>query len=377
MPRDRIYLSPPDVTSLERDSLLEAFDSGWIAPVGPHLQAFEVALADYVGVERAVALASGTAALHLALREFGVRSGGRVYCSTLTFAGSANAICHCGAEPVFIDSAESSWCMDPDLLAEQLESDERHGRLPQAIEVVDIYGQCADWDAIGKLGERYGVPLLEDAAEALGATYGERRAGALGRAAALSFNGNKMATTSGGGAFLTNDPDLADRVRFLATQAREPDIGYLHREIGFNYRLSNLCAALGLAQLQRLDSMIERRREIFSRYEEALSGISEVAFMPEPEYGRSTRWLTCLVLSPEAPCSSTELIEALTAENIEARPVWRPMHCQPVFERHACRNRGVAERLSANGVCLPSGSSLAPADQERVIAVTLRRLTGE
>lgn len=368
----RIYLSPPDMTDIERQALLDAFDSGWVAPVGPHLKAFEEALCAQTGAAHAVALASGTAALHLALREAGVGPGDRVYCSTLTFVASVNTIRYCGAEPVLIDCEKRSWQMDPELLADALARDATQGRLPQAVQVVDVYGQCADWASITRLCNEYGVALVEDASEALGATCEGRGAGTFGRAAALSFNGNKVITTSGGGALLTNDAALADRTRFLATQAREPVREYLHRETGYNYRLSNLLAGLGLGQMQRLPAMIERRRAIFRRYKQELEACG-VAFMPEAPWGRGTRWLTCLTLE-NAACSAAELIDALEAENIEARPVWRPMHRQPVCDGVETFNRGVADRLYETGVCLPSGSSLSDDDQSRVIAVIRQRL---
>jgi len=375
MPSKRIYLSPPDVTSQERDALMAAFDSGWIAPVGPHLEAFEEALADYVGVRRAVGLASGTAALHLALKELGVSEGDRVYCSTLTFVASANAIRYCGAQPVFIDSEEASWCLDPGLIADQLAVDARRGTLPKAIEVVDIYGQCADWGALRALADEYEVPLIEDASEALGATHGNRKAGALGTLGTVSFNGNKIATTSGGGAVLTDDEALAERIRRLATQARLPGAGYWHEEVGYNYRLSNLLAAVGVAQLSRLDTMIARRREIFDRYFAELGGYPGITFMPEAPFGRSNRWLTCILIDEGAAHPSSAVIEALEAANIEARPVWRPMHLQPLYSSFPCVNRGVAERFARQGVCLPSGSVMSPEQQGRVIAV-IRSLWG-
>ncbi|GHC04700.1 aminotransferase class I/II-fold pyridoxal phosphate-dependent enzyme [Cerasicoccus arenae] len=375
MSPSRIFLSSPDMTPTEREALLAAFDSGWIAPVGPHLKQFEEALCAVTGVEHAVALSSGTAALHLALLEAGVGLGDRVYCSTLTFIASVNAIRYCGAEPVFIDSEAQSWQIDPDILAEMLKRDAARGQLPKAVQVVDVYGQCANWDAIIPLCERYGVSVVEDASEALGATYQGRGAGSFGRAAALSFNGNKIVTTSGGGALLTNDPKIAEHARHLATQARAPVREYLHHEVGYNYRMSNLLAGLGLAQVSRLDSMINRRRAIFDRYFDELGNAPGVDFMPEATWGRCNRWLTCLTLGKAAACTSTEMIDALEAENIEARPVWQPMHRQPACAGYETLNRGVADRLFETGVCLPSGSSLSAEQQGRVIAVARERLS--
>ncbi|MEO0794237.1 MAG: aminotransferase class I/II-fold pyridoxal phosphate-dependent enzyme [Verrucomicrobiota bacterium] len=369
MPPSRVFLSPPDVSDVERNALLAAFDSGWIAPVGPELAAFETDISKAIGVQHVVALSSGTAALHLALKELGIGMGDRVYCSTLTFVASANAIRYCGAEPVFIDSDAKSWCMDPNLLADQLARDAERGQLPKAVEVVDIYGQCADYQTISNLCQRYEIPLIEDASEALGATHEMGAAGSFGEAAVLSFNGNKMITTSGGGAFLTNNADLAERVRFLSTQAREPVREYLHREVGYNYRLSNVLAALGRAQLGRLEGFIARRREIFERYQAELSILPGVGFMPEAEWGRSNRWLTCVTLEKDAPCGRDQIIDALEAENIEARPVWRPMHQQPAFSGSQAVLNGVSDGLFAQGLCLPSGSSLNDDDQSRVIDV--------
>ncbi|MGE9294956.1 MAG: DegT/DnrJ/EryC1/StrS family aminotransferase [Puniceicoccales bacterium] len=372
MTQPRIYLSPPDVGEEERKALLEAFDSGWIAPVGPHLHQFERSLADMCGVQHAVALSSGTAALHLALRESGVGPGDRVYCSTLTFVASANAIRYCGAEPVFIDCDKASWCLDPELLRAQLQKDDARGTLPKAIEVVDIYGQCADWESITAIAGEFGVTLIEDASESLGATCGNRYSGSFGWAAAFSFNGNKLATTSGGGALVTDDEALATRVRHLATQAREPDRGYLHREMGYNYRLSNLLAGMGLAQLRRTGGMIARRRAIFERYQKALGELPGLTFMPEAPWGQNVRWLTVVELGADAPTTADKLIAALEAENIEARPVWRPMHRQPLYTNCEYANNGVADRLAERGVCLPSGSGMSEEQQDRVIESVLQ-----
>ncbi|WP_309381791.1 aminotransferase class I/II-fold pyridoxal phosphate-dependent enzyme [Cerasicoccus frondis] len=371
---DRIYLSAPDMTSIERDALLAAFDSGWVAPMGPHLTEFEEALCRITGAGHAVALASGTAALHLALLECGVTPGDRVYCSTLTFVASVNAIRYCGATPVFIDCESRSWQMDPGLLAEALKRDAASGHLPKAVQVVDVYGQCADYDAIEKLCGEYGVTLVVDASEALGATHGERGAGSIGQAAVLSFNGNKLVTTSGGGALLTNDEKIAAHARHLATQARAPVREYLHHEIGYNYRMSNLLAGLGLGQLSRLEAIIARRRAIFNRYLEALGAVDGVSFMPEAPWGRCNRWLTCLTLEERAHCTASDLIDALEAENIEARPVWRPMHRQPVCAEFEVIGGSVADRLYETGVCLPSGGGMTAEQQDRVIAVAGRCL---
>ena len=364
----RIYLSPPDMSDRERASLMAAFDSNWIAPLGPEVDAFERELAVRTGVSAAAALSSGTGALHLALILLDVGSGDEVWTSTLTFAATVNAIRYVGATPVFVDSERATWNMDPALLREALHDAAVRGSLPKAVVVVDLYGQCADYDAILAACEEHGVPVIEDAAEALGATYRNRPAGSFGAIGVLSFNGNKIMTTSGGGALLSDDTALVARARHLASQARRPAAHYEHEEIGYNYRLSNLLAAVGRAQLARLDGFVERRREINRRYRAALEAIDGVAFLPEAPAGRSTCWLTCVLLDEERLGVGPEQIrEHLEAHNIEARPVWKPMHLQPVFR--GCRVVGgaVAQDLFRRGLCLPSGSTLSEEAQRRVV----------
>ena len=364
----RIYLSPPDMTGAEREALLRAFDSNWIAPLGPEVNAFERELAERVGVADAAALSSGTAALHLALVLLEVGAGDEVWTSTLTFAATANAIRYVGATPVFIDSERETWNMDPELLSEALREAATKGRLPKAVVVVDLYGQCADYEPILAACNEYEVPVVEDAAEALGATYRGRAAGSFGVIGTLSFNGNKIITTSGGGALVADDAALVERARYLASQARRPAAHYQHDEVGYNYRLSNLLAALGRAQLGRLDELIERRRRIHRRYREALECIDGIAFLPEPPGSQSNAWLTCIVLDESRlGVGPTQVREHLETQNIEARPVWKPMHLQPVFE--SCRSIGgaVAEDLFGRGLCLPSGSALGEDSQNRAI----------
>jgi dTDP-4-amino-4,6-dideoxygalactose transaminase len=365
----RIYLSPPDVGEVERQLLLDAFDSRWIAPLGSHVDAFEQEFAAVVGVPYAVALSSGTAALHLSLETLGVRRGDEVLTSTLTFAATANAVTYVGARPIFIDASPDTWTIDPDLLEEELTRRTRLGRMPAAVMTVDLYGQCCDYDRITRLCERHGVPLIEDAAEALGASYGSRPAGSFGQCAAFSFNGNKIITTSGGGMLVSHSSRVVERARHLASQARDRAPHYEHSEIGFNYRLSNLLAALGRGQLGSLREKVARRRAIRARYEEALGRCPGIGFLPEAAYGRSNAWLTCMTVDPAAFGASREDIRLhLLSQNIESRPVWKPMHLQPVFR--ACRVRGgeVAARLFERGLCLPSGSAMSVADQARVIA---------
>lgn len=364
----RIYLSPPDMSAAERAALLSAFDSNWIAPLGPEVDAFESDLARRVGVSDAAALSSGTAALHLALVLLEIGAGDEVWTGTLTFSATANAIRYVGATPVFIDSERESWNLDPALLSDALREAAKRGALPKALIVVDLYGQCADYDLICSACAEYGVPVIEDAAEALGATYDGKPAGSFGTIGALSFNGNKIITTSGGGALLSDDPTLVERARHLAAQAKQPTPHYEHVEVGYNYRLSNLLAALGRAQLSRLDAFIERRREINDRYREALGGIEGITFLSEAPRRRSTFWLTCMLLdSVRLGASTSKVREHLEALNIEARPVWKPMHLQPVYR--GCRMIGgtVAEELFHTGLCVPSGSSLSDESQERVL----------
>lgn len=367
---DRIYLSPPHMSGDEIKLIQEAFESNWIAPLGPHVDAFERELAAVAGVGHAAALSSGTGGLHLALQILGVKPGDEVLTSTLTFSASANATTYVGASPVFIDADSDSWNLDPDLLEEELKELASHSRLPGAIIAVDLYGQSADYGRIEALCEQYEVPLIEDAAEALGASCNGRPAGGFGRCGIFSFNGNKIITTSGGGALVSDDREMVERARFLATQARDPAPHYEHSQIGYNYRMSNLLAALGRGQLRVLVERVAARRLNYEHYFEALSELPGIEFMPEAPYGTATRWLTCLTIDPaEFGANREDVREALEAVNIEARPVWKPMHLQPVYS--GCRRRGglVAERLFELGLCLPSGSALRAGDRERIIDV--------
>ncbi len=365
----RVYLSPPHVFGEERALVDEAFSTNWIAPLGPHVDAFERELSCTVGVANAVALSSGTAGLHLAMRLLDVKPGDEVICSSLTFSASANPIMYERATPVFVDS-DATWTIDPNLLEEALKSGQQRGARTKGVIAVDLYGQCADYDAISGICERFGVPLVEDAAEALGAIYRGRPSGGFGCLGVFSFNGNKIITTSGGGMLVSADKALVDRARFLATQARDPATHYEHTTVGFNYRLSNVLAAIGRAQLRTLSERVAARRGIFQRYVEGLGALPGVAFMSEAPYGTSNRWLTCLTIDPAAFGGTREDVRlALEAENIESRPIWKPMHLQPVFA--GCRMYGGSnsEHLFAQGLCLPSGSSLTATDQDRVISI--------
>jgi pyridoxal phosphate-dependent aminotransferase EpsN len=366
----RTYLSSPHMSGEELALIQQAFDENWVAPLGPHVDAFERELAAYVGVSHAAALSSGTAALHLALRLLGVQRGDDVICSSLTFSASANPIVYEGANPVFIDAERATWNMDPALLAEELDDAARRGKRPKAVIVVDLYGQSADWSPIREACARHDVPIIEDAAEALGADYHGRKCGTFGRIGVFSFNGNKIITTSGGGMLVSDDKVLVERARFLATQARDPAPHYEHSTVGFNYRLSNICAAIGRAQLRVLEDRVAARRRVFARYEEAFRDLPGIAFMPEAPFGRANRWLTCIVVDPVAFGATREDIRlALAEKDIEARPVWKPMHLQPVFAGARMRGGAVSEDLFARGLCLPSGSNLAADAQDRVIDV--------
>lgn len=367
-PGRRVHLSPPHLTGGERAFLDDALESGWIAPLGPHVDAFEEAMASEVGTEHAVALSSGTAALHLALRLAGVGPGDEVLVPSLTFVASVNPIRYLGAEPVFLDSETASWNLDPELLRDALADRARRNRIPAAVVVVHLYGQTADLEPILALCRDYGVPVVEDAAEALGARHGDRPPGGFGLAGVFSFNGNKILTTSGGGMLVTDDADLAAHARKLATQARDPAPHYEHSEIGYNYRMSNLLAAVGRAQLQALRQRVRARRAIFQRYLDALGDLPGLSFQPEAPWGLHTRWLTCLVVDEDAFGAGPETIRlTLEAANIEARPLWKPMHLQPVYRRCEVLGGEVSEGLFQRGLCLPSGSGLSEEDQSRVV----------
>ena len=393
----------------------ETFASNWIAPLGPQVDAFEREFGDLVGSAYATALSSGTASLHLALRWLHLKPGDEVLCSSLTFSASVNPVLYERATPVFVDSDVRSWNMDPELLAEALAERVKSGGLPKAVIVVHLYGQSADIDAIERLCAKYGVPMIEDAAEALGAVYwgnegkkgkpesgkgvsqpifqgvteaaegaggnaGKRECGkagiapgSRGLAGIFSFNGNKIITTSGGGMLVSNDKALIDKARFWATQSRDPAPHYQHSEIGFNYRMSNVLAAIGRGQLRVLEQRVEARRRNFEHYWKALGDLPGLAFMPEADYGRCTRWLTCITIDPREAGMDRERVRlALEAENIEARPVWKPMHLQPIFKDCRCYGGAVAERLFERGLCLPSGSNLSTADLDRVIDAVRR-----
>ena len=365
---DRIFLSPPDVGPLEREALLRAFDSGWVAPVGPELDGFEEEVAAMLGGDvHCVALSSGTAALHLALQLAGVTNGDQVFTSSFTFVASANAIRYCGAEPVFIDCDRTSWNMDPDLLELALEEASKQGRLPKAVVAVDLYGQCADYSRISPLCQRYGLPLIQDSAEALGAFHQGEPAGRQGDFAVFSFNGNKILTTSGGAILVCPNQESATRARFLSTQAREPAPHYQHVELGYNYRMSNLLAALGRAQLQSLPTKVEARKENFRHYQNLLRDEPAIEWIPFGATGTPNYWLSCLTLNPtQTKATPATLIKALASQNIESRPVWKPMHLQPLYQSNKIHGGTISQSLFKQGLCLPSGSTLQPPQLKKI-----------
>jgi pyridoxal phosphate-dependent aminotransferase EpsN len=360
----RILLSIPHMGGTELGYVREAFDSNWLSTVGPNIDAFETEFSRRLGLP-SVALASGTAALHLALRLLHVGDGDEVVSPTLTFVASVNPIVYQGARPVFVDSDRASWNIDPQRLTELLRTRAEKNRLPRAVVVVHLFGQCADMDAILDACDRYEIPVVEDAAEALGATYRGRPAGSMGRVSAFSFNGNKIITTTGGGMLAAREQALVDKARYWSTQAREPHVEYHHVEMGYNYRMSNVLAGIGRGQLEVLDLRVQQRRAIAKRYGEALSDVG-LRLMPEAAHGLHTYWLSVMLLPPSV--SRDALIAALNEAGIESRPVWKPMHMQPLYRDHECIGGDVARELYDRGICLPSSSSLTTEDQDRVIA---------
>ncbi|WP_327212938.1 DegT/DnrJ/EryC1/StrS family aminotransferase [Ramlibacter sp. Leaf400] len=368
----RIWLSSPHLGEEETVFVEEAFRTNWIAPLGPHVDGFEREVAAFTGVGHAAALSSGTAAIHLGLLLLGVQPGDTVFCSSLTFVGSCNPILYCGARPVFIDSEPGSWNMSPAALERAFEWARRENRMPRCVVLVNLYGQSADMDALLPICRRHGVPVLEDAAESLGARYKDRASGSFGDVGVFSFNGNKIITTSGGGMLVSDDAALIARARKLATQAREPAAHYEHREVGFNYRMSNVLAGIGRGQLKVLPQRVQRRREVFETYRQAFEGVDGLAWMPEPAGSLSTRWLTCGVLhGPGAQARRDAVLRRLERHAIEARPVWKPMHLQPLYAQAPYFEHEPGTDVSAGlfeaGLCLPSGSNLSAAQLDRVV----------
>lgn len=371
----RIYMSSPDVGVAEEEAVVAAMRSGWIAPLGPDVDAFERELADRVGVAHGVALSSGTAGLHLGLLTLGVKPGDVVLTSSMTFAATANAITYTGAEPYFIDADPRTGNMDPALLREALSELRDAGESAAAIVPVDLLGKAVDYTAILAVADEFGVPVLADAAESLGATHAGRAAGSFGRASVVSFNGNKIMTTSGGGMLLTDDEAFARHVRYLATQARQPVVHYEHTDIGFNYRMSNLLAALGRAQLARLDAMIARRREMRELYKGVFAEVDGVEVFGADGDEDDNVWLTSILVDPAVTgWEPSALAAALAEDDIESRPLWKPMHAQPVFATARRQVTGASDALFARGLTLPSGSALTDDQRERVVTAIHRFL---
>lgn len=366
----KIYLSPPHMSGLENQYVQEAFDTNWIAPIGPNVDGFEQDVMNYVGAGHALALSSGTAGIHLALKYIGIQRGDYVFCSDLTFAGSCNPILYEQAVPVFIDSEPNSWNMSPAALERAFAWANVQGTLPKAVIIVDLYGQSADYDQLLPICEQYGVPVIEDAAEALGATYHGKHCGTFGHIGVYSFNGNKIITTSGGGMVVSNDEASIHKMKFWATQAREQTTHYEHAEVGYNYRLSNICAGIGRGQLQVLEDRMHAKRGIRARYEERLRDMP-VSFMPLLAGGQANHWLTVMTIDKSCHLSTEQIITSLEQDNIEARPVWKPMHLQPLFQDYMyfSHDGDVGSDLFQRGICLPSGTALTEEDQDRVIQV--------
>lgn len=372
-----IHLSAPDIAGNERRYVQDAFDSNYVAPAGAFLERFEADTSRYTGIDHAVALSSGTAALHLALICLGVDSSDEIWTTSMTFMGGVSAIAMLNATPVFFDLEASDWTISRDLIEEQLIVAAAKNRLPRAIVTTDLYGQAVDMDPLEKLASDYGFDLVSDSAEGLGAMCNGRHAGKGARISILSFNGNKIITTSGGGMLLSDEKSIVDRARYLATQARQPVLHYEHTDIGYNYRLSNVSAAIGVGQLEMIEQKVARRRTICARYADAFLDVPGVEVMPEPVGRRSSRWLTCVTVDPAiSRCGKDEVIAACTAADIEVRPLWKPMHLQPVFEGTRFVGPGLCERLFETGLCLPSGSGMSDADQDRVIGVIREALVG-
>jgi dTDP-4-amino-4,6-dideoxygalactose transaminase len=367
--KEKIWLSPPHMGGEEMKYVEQAFEGNWVAPLGPNVEAFEKELCAYTGASHAVALSSGTAAIHLALIILGVKAGDEVICSSFTFSATANPIAYLGATPVFVDSEAGTWNISPDFLESAIKDRIQKGKRVKAIIAVHLYGNTARLDEIISIAQRYSIPLIEDAAESLGSRYHGKMTGTFGRIGIYSFNGNKIITTSGGGALVTGDKSIADQAYFLATQARDKAPHYQHSQIGYNYRMSNVLAGIGRGQLKVVEERVKARRGNFERYKKALSGIPSITLVPE-ESGQVfyNRWLSCILINPEkSDISAVKLRLALEEENIESRPLWKPMHLQPVFQETPYYGDHFSVKLFSQGLCLPSGSSLTEQQQNRVI----------
>ncbi len=368
--KNKLYLSPPNMGGTEMNYIKKAFAENWIAPLGPNVNGFEKAICDYTGAENALALSSCTGAIHLALKALGVKQGDIVLCSTLTFAATCNPIMYEKAIPVFIDSELDTWNMDPECLKIALDKYAKLGKLPKACIVVNLYGQSAKMDEIMAICKSYNVPIIEDAAESLGATYMKQKSGTFGDIGVYSFNGNKIITTSGGGMMISSDKAITDKCKFWATQAREAEIHYEHKEIGYNYRMSNICAGIGRGQMEVLDRFVKAKKEIFERYMQAFESIEAIHMMPIYDKGEPNYWLSVVLIDRSSKVIPRDVIEKLEQNNIESRPLWKPMHQQPVFSEYDYISlNDVSDYLFEEGLCLPSGSAMTLEEQDSVIRI--------
>lgn len=376
---ERIFLSSPHMSGREQKYIQDAFDLNWIAPLGNNVDGFEKDIANYNNIKDAAVLASGTSAIHLALRVLDVKPGDLVFCSSLTFVASVNPILYQGATPILIDSEKETWNMSPVALERALHDAKQKGKLPKAVIVVNLYGQSAKMDKLMKVCDKYNIPIIEDAAESLGSTYENKKSGTFGKFGVYSFNGNKIITTSGGGALVSDDAEAIEKARFLATQARDKAIHYQHSQVGYNYRMSNIVAGIGRGQMEVLNDRVNQKRAIFDRYYDAFKDVEGFEFQPEIKNSMSNRWLTALTIDPaKTGITRTQIIDKLAEQNIEARPVWKPMHLQPLFAnaeyyQHEEQN-SISDHLFEYGLCLPSGSNMNEEQQSRVIRVIKKML---
>lgn len=378
MENKRIFLASPHMGGMEQYFVQEAFDTNWIAPLGKNVNEFEKELAEYVGIKSAAAMVAGTAAIHMALKCVGVKQGDKVFCTSLTFSASCNPIIYEKAIPVFIDSEPNSWNMSPVALKKAFEDAEALGEMPKAVIVVNLYGQSADMDPIKELCDKYNVAIIEDAAESLGATYKNKMSGTIGEYGIYSFNGNKIITTSGGGMLVSNNEEMIAKSRFWITQARENERHYEHKELGYNYRMSNVVAGIGRGQLRVLEERIAQKKSIYEKYKEAFKDIKDIEMMPVCDYGSPNYWLSCITLKSESKVKPLDIILALEEENIESRPIWKPMHLQPYYKEfeffsHLDNEESVCEDIFNRGLCLPSDTKMTEEEQERVIT-TIKKL---
>lgn len=372
MEKKRIFLASPHMGGMEKEFVQEAFDTNWIAPLGPNVNNFEKEIEEYTGTKSAAALVSGTSAIHMALKALGIKEGDRVFCSSLTFAASCNPITYEKGEPVFIDSEPESWNMSPVALKKAFIECKKEGKLPKAVIIVHLYGQSADMDKIKEICSEYNVPIIEDAAESLGATYKGVQTGTIGDYGIYSFNGNKIITTSGGGMLVSHNEDKINKVKFWITQARDNARHYEHTEIGYNYRMSNVVAGIGRGQLRVLNERIEKKKEIFETYKEAFKDIKDIEMMPICDYGEPNYWLSCMMINEDSKVKPIDIILALEEENIESRPIWKPMHMQPVYKEykffnHNNEGKAISEVIFDNGLCLPSDTKNTEEDMTRII----------